>query len=251
MQHDRIKRRPIARYCAAALLLMAAPVWAQAPTPGRFDKPVAVRKAAAKSNGDSVEIHCTYYADFMIREALDGPSSADAALVRGTGQACNDKKAAGELVLKTSGFGYLGRKGPALFFSEMDPQGGVGFQIVDARNGRTVFKDAAVGVNDDLIQSVAMAKDGLRLSYKRAINASCSLLQNAARCWASLVTSKQIPQEMAAQIPPGGICSASYKESNAPADDPSIVIYDNEIVLSAGGQSRLLKHGPVTCSPKP
>lgn len=236
---------------AAGCLLVAAPAWAQTPAPNLFDKPVAVRKTPVKVNGAEREIRCTYFADFMIRENMEGPTSQDAALVRGSGQPCNDKTVGGELVLKTANMGFDGRKGAALFFSEMDPHGGVRFLIVNANTGKVIFKDAAASDGDKLFQSVAMAKEGLRLTYKRAINAPCSILQNAARCWSSLVMNKQVPQDMAQPIPSAQICSASYKASSAPADNPSIVMYDSELLIDANGRSKVLRHGPVSCSPLP
>ena len=236
---------------AVAWLLVAAPTLAQAAAPGLFDKPVSVRKTPVKVNGAEREIRCTYFADFMIRENMEGPTSQDAALVRGTGQPCNAKKTGGEVALKTADMGFDGRKGPALFFSEMDPQGGVRFLIVNAGTGKVVFKDAAASDGDKLFQSVAMTKEGLRLAYMRAINAPCSIMQNAARCWASLVTNRQVPRDMARQIPSEQICSASYKASRAQPDNPSVLTYATELLVDANGRSRVLKHGPLRCSPLP
>ncbi len=230
----------------AATLGLALPVLAQQPAANLFDKPIAVRQVPPQPNGDPVEIHCTSYSDFMVRERRDGPSSEDAAIVRGANAACSARKVTGETTLKTSDKYLVGRKGPFLIFSEMDPHGAVPFVIVDAKSGRTIFTDATVGNPD--FQGAALEKGVLRLRYRRGFNAPCSILQDAKGCWAKLVAAGMIPAAMAREVPSPRICDAAYKAmSGAPADAQSIVSYEVDMRVTAKGTTQFLSRGAVHC----
>ena len=199
-----------------------------------------------KPGGDPYEIVCTTYSGFMVRERRDGPSSQDAAIVRGSRPVCDARKVPGEIVLKTSDKYLIGRKGPFLIFSEMDPHGAVPFVIVDAGSGRIIFKDATVGNPD--FRSAALEKGVLRLRYARGFNAPCSILQDAKGCWAKLVAAGMIPAAMAREVPSPRICDAAYKAmSGAPADAPSIVSYDVDMRVTAKGTTQFLSRGAVHC----
>jgi hypothetical protein len=225
---------------------LALPASAQQPAGSPFDKPIAVQKLPPKPGGDPYEIVCTTYSGFMVRERRDGPSSQDAAIVRGSRPVCDARKVPGEIVLKTSDKYLIGRKGPFLIFSEMDPHGAVPFVIVDAGSGRIIFKDATVGNPD--FRSAALEKGVLRLRYARGFNAPCSILQDAKGCWAKLVAAGMIPAAMAREVPSPRICDAAYKAmSGAPADAPSIVSYDVDMRVTAKGTTQFLSRGAVHC----
>jgi len=229
----------------AALVLLAGSAEA-AP----FDQAVSVTKVPAKSADDPAgQITCTFYRDLMVRESgTDTPDPNDATLVRGVAPRCDSERRADDVELKTEGFSLLGRKGRFLFFGATDPNGAVPFRVIDA-SGNMIFEDSTAA--DSGIRSVAVKSGGLHVRYRRGFNASCSLVQNAADCWSKLVAEAKLPQDMARVAPPSSLCAAAYKAGKAPADDPSVVMYDVEMRIDAAGQAHVLSHGAVSCAPLP
>ena len=139
--------------------------------PGLFDKPSNVRKIPPKpGSSDSREVTCTYFPDVMIRVVSDGPTAEKAALVRGANPPCNANKLAGELTLDTDDMYFAGRKGAALVFFFMDSHGTSPFAVIDAQSGKAVLKDGTTG--DAGLQSASFEQGGLRLRYRRSVNAN-------------------------------------------------------------------------------
>ena len=233
------------RLLAVALVLLAG-----AAVAAQFDRPASVTKVPPKSADDAAgQTTCTFYKDMMVRESgTDTPDPNDATLVRGKVSRCDTTRRPDDVALKTEGYSLLGRKGSFLFFGATDPNGAVPFKVIDV-SGRVIFEDGTAA--DRGIQSVAVEKDALRLRYRRGFNASCSLMQNTADCWSKVVAEGKLPQDMAQPVPSAKLCAASYKAEKAPADDPSIVMYDVEMSVDASGQSHVLSHGAVSCAPVP
>jgi hypothetical protein len=218
--------------------------------PGLFDKPASVRKAQQPKPNDSIEVRCTYYPDFMIRVIADGPTAQKAGLVRGANPPCGAKRAPGEVMLDTDDMAFEGRKGPALLFSAMDPHGSVPFVVIDAQSGKTLLKDSTSSGPGPGVQALAFDQGGLRLRYRRAFNAPCSILQNARGCWAQIVKDGLVPQDMAQQVPAPQICEAAYKKVQSPRDNSSIVIYQTEVIVFSTGTT-IVSRGPVGCDALP
>ena len=231
-----------ARLIAATLVLLSGGAHA-----AQFDRAEQVTKVPAKSADDPAgQITCTFYRDMMVRESgTDTPDPNNATLVRGKPR-CDTAHHADDLELKTEGFSLLGRKGPFLFFGATDPNGAVPFKVIDV-GGRVIFEDGTAA--DRGIRSVAVENGGLHMRYRRGFNASCSLMQNVADCWSKLVAESKLPQDMAQ--PSAKLCAAAYKADKAPADDPSVVMYDVDIMIEATGQARVLSHGAASCAPMP
>lgn len=229
---------------ASTWLCCVAPAPAQ--TPDQFDKPASVRSIKPKP-GDSTEIRCTSFADLMVRETQDGPSSENAAIVRNAKAPCTAKAGPGETVLDTAGMTLDGRRGAFLLFSDLDPHGATGFVIVDTKTGKVLLRDAAL--SHPVLQSLTLENGNLRLRYKRGINAPCSLMENAQTCWAQLVKEGLVPAEMKA--PSGMICAAAYERDKAPRDNPSIVVYATEVIVDAAGGTKVLSRGAVECESLP
>jgi hypothetical protein len=219
---------------------------ARAQTPDQFDKPVSVQTIKPKPD-DSTEIRCTYFADLMLRESQDGPSSENAALVRNAKAPCTAKAGPGETVLDTAGMTLDGRRGAYLLFSDLDPHGATGFVVIDATSGKILLRDAAL--SNPVLQNLTLDNGNLRLRYKRGINAPCSLMENAKGCWAQLVKEGLIPAEMKA--PAATICAAAYARDKAPRNNPSIVVYATELTIGAGGGTKVLSRGAVECESMP
>ena len=214
----------------------------------QYDKPSNVRKIPPKPGStDSQEVTCTYFPDFMIRVVSDGPTAERAALVRSANPPCNANKLAGDLTLDTPDMAFSGRKGGALFFFHMSSHGTSPFTVIDAQTGNVVLNDGTTG--DAGIQSASFEQGGLRLRYRRSANATCSIMQ--AGCWARLVKEGLVPQDMAQQVPSPQICGASYRKGKSPNDNPSIVLYQSDILVFGDGKTQVLARGPVGCEPMP
>jgi hypothetical protein len=225
------------------LLLCGAPL---AQSPDQFDTPLSVKTVEPKSD-NSIEIRCTYFADLVVRERVDGPESENAAIVRDAKAPCSADAIPGETLLDTAGMTLDGRRGAFLLFSDLDPHGATGFVIIDAKTGKILLRDAAL--SNPVLQSLTLEDGNLRLRYKRGINAPCSLMDNAQKCWAQLVKEGLVPADMKA--PPAKICAEAYKRDNAPRNNPSIVVYATEIVIDAGGNTKVASRGALECEPLP
>jgi hypothetical protein len=249
----RRRGRLAAGLAAGVLLAVAAPALGADPLAGQLDQPVSTKSVPAKSDDDPTgEIECTYYQDFMVREAgTDTPDPSDALLIRIVAGAprplCDMAEHANGLILKTEGYSYVGRKDHFLLFSATDPNGAVPFMLLDSGDGKVIFEDATPP--DDGIQTIALDNGTLRLGYKRAINASCSLLHDPVSCWSSLVADGKIASGLAQ--PSRDFCAAAYKQEQAPADDPSIVSYAVDTVIDASGHISTTAHGAIGCAPMP
>ena len=222
----------------------AAPAFTQ--TPDQFDKPATVRSIKPKPD-DSTEIRCTYFPDLMVRQTQDGPTSENAAIMRDPKATCTAKAGPGETVLDTNGMTLDGRRDAYLLFSDLDPHGATGFVVIDAKSGKIVLRDAAL--SNPVLQSLTLENGNLRLRYKRGINAPCSLMENAPKCWAQLVKEGLVPTDIKA--PPAQICTDAYKRDKAPRDNPSIVVYATEVIIDAGGSTKVLSRGAVECESMP
>ncbi len=221
-----------------------------------FDHPAHVQTVKPKSVDDPVgEIVCTTYADLMIRETgTDTPDPGGASLVRIAGArrpVCGHAAAPGSVPLKTEGQSLLGRKGGFLVFSDTDPNGAVAFQLIAASNGRPIFTDAKT---DKGFTAVGLTGGALHLVYRHGFNASCSMVKDAAACWASLVKQGAIPPEMAKSPPAAKACAAAYANDQprpAPADDPTIITYALDLTVDAAGKVKVNAHGAPACEPMP
>jgi hypothetical protein len=222
-----------------------------------FEHPARVQTVKAKSVDDPIgEITCTIYADLMIRETgTDTPDPGAASLVRIPAGAkrpvCGHAAAPGGIALKTDGQSLLGRKGGFLVFGDTDPNGAVSFQVIAASDGRQLFTDAKA---DNGFTAVGLRNGALHLVYRRGFNASCSMVKNAASCWADLVRQGAIPPDMAKSPPAAKACAAAYAEDQprpAPADDPTIITYALDLTVDASGKVSVTSHGTATCEPMP
>lgn len=230
----------------SAALLAGAPALAQKPG-ATFDRPASTKRLQAKP--DSPQTICTIYADAMVRETQDGPSSENALLVRGANGACAAKAPASAIEMETEGLALVGRKGDYLVFSAIDPNGATDFSVIDARTGKVVLKDATYGSPE--FRSANAAGDVVTLAYRRGINAPCSLLQSGARCWGSLVDDGKVPDSLARPAPAPALCAASYKRAKSPKDNSSIVAFDVETTIDGAGKVTTLSKGAAICDPLP
>ena len=253
--------RLIARCAVLALaaVAMLSPAAAQSQNDSQlaalFDKPEAVQKLPPKSDADPVgQIDCTYYQDLMVRETgTETPDPNAATLVPlppgASRPRCKAAHRPREITLKTEGFGFVGRKGRFLLFSATDPNGAVPFIVIEAGTGRVIYSDGTSA--DRGIRAVSLENGRLHLRYTHGLNASCSMMQNAAACWSKLIAHGDVPHAMAQPVPPQQVCVRAYREDKAPAGDPSIITYDLDIIIDAAGKTEVLSRGTVGCAPVP
>ncbi len=226
---------------AVAIAAFSAPAFAG------YDKPVATKKATSKDGQESI---CTDYGDVAVIESRDGPSAAPARLVSGDGARCGAAAAKRGRELPTADMGLEGRAGPVLIFTQMDAHGAVDFTVVRIRDGQVLVKEAVVG--DPAFKSVTVRRDGsVVLTYRRGVNASCSLHQNASACWAQMVEEGSVPREMAKQAPQGSACKAAYAAMSAPRDAPSIAEWEQETTIEFEGPITRRISGAVGCGVLP
>ena len=222
--------------------------------PGVFDRPVAVQTLAAGTGADPLpEIRCTVYADLIVRESgTDSPAPDAATLLARTSPpkraACGRKAGPGAIAVETAGFGFKGRKGGYLLFEASDPNGAVPFMVLDARSGRVLASDST---RTGSVQSLELADGALHLRFTHAINGSCSLLQDTASCWAKMAREGAIPDALAKAPPPKQACAASYRKAKIGADDPSIVFYDVDFMLSGAAAAEVRPSAAIGCDPTP
>ena len=194
------------------------------------------------------EVTCTYFPDFMIRVVSDGPTAERAALVRSANPPCNANKLAGDLTLDTPDMAFSGRKGGALFFFHMNSHGT--FAVYSDRRAdrqtscSTTGPPATPGFSLHPLNRVACAC----ATGVRSTPPAPSCRQDAGR---SLVKEGLVPQDMAQQVPSPQICSATYRKEKSPNDNPSIVLYQTDIVVFGDGKTQVLARGPVGCEPMP
>jgi hypothetical protein len=229
----------------AVLALAAAP--ALAADDAVFDPPLQRADMPDVSDG----VRCTWYHGFAVRETgVASPAPGPASLLRATGAAtapCGPASPAGATILDTAGYSFLGRKGGFLFFQATDPNGAIPFRILDAASGRVLYADATAP--DHGIPRMVPQDAGLRLTYTRGVNTPCSLLRDPASCWSRLLHAGVIPRGMARPSPL--VCAAAYAAGKAPADDPSLLGYDIDLTLDAGGRVHVLSRSAIACTPMP
>lgn len=236
-----IRGTRLAAVAAVALGMLAEPALAA------FDKPVSTKKSSA---ADGRETICTDYGDHAVIETRDGPTSEPAVLVTGDGTRCSGAAAKKGLALETADMALEGRVGPVLLFSQMDGHGAVDFVAIAVGDGRVVLKEALVGTPS--FRSVQLRRDGsVVLTYRRGVNAPCSLQQNAAKCWAKMVSEGTVPAEMAKQAPPASACAAAYAAMSAPREAPSIAEWNQETIIDYEGPVTKRVTGAVGCGVQP
>jgi hypothetical protein len=232
---------------AAGLVLGHGAVAAAQKAP--FDRPAAVEQLPPDADG--IQVACTYFSDFMLREVFDGPASEDALLVAGAHPPCGRQSPGGGVILRTADHALVGRKGPFLVFSALDPNGAVPFIVIAAASGHVVLRDATAADPARQFDGVSVAGGRLHLAYRRAINAPCSLLQDAEGCWQTLADVGAIPPQLAGKPPSPELCRQSYQAAHATIDDPSILLYPTEVLIGADGKVEAKVTGAVSCEPLP
>ncbi|MGU3664915.1 hypothetical protein ACLBX9_12080 [Methylobacterium sp. A49B] len=238
---------PLSGCAAFAMVLAADPAVAEGWEAVRFDPP---RKVETATDVAGKQITCTIYADLMVRESdTDTPDPEDAALIPlSGGREPNCAVAPGPAARKlaTGGQRFLGRRARFLVFEQASTNGTMPFAVLDAASGRTLFVDTTTYEG---IDSFAVADDGLRIAFRRGVQADCSIPKQGAACWARIVREEKLPEPIATLTVPSKVCTAAYRTGKAPRDTLSIVYFP--VRLAWTGRLSVEAAGPVQCRPTP
>lgn len=224
--------------------------------PGLFDEPAKTEKVDLAPDPGLPEskptVSCHYFQNFAVKEIDEGEVGAAqlsiVPLSGGQPYKCQKANIAGEKVIGDNDWsGYFqGVKGRYVFFGASDGvNGGVGFAVFDASDGKKLFDD-----NSSDLHAIKITPSGISLQYSRVYAAECSLFADAAGCW----TKVKQATGLTGSTPPD--CSALYKAEakrmeGRPykvADLPSVVEYEADTLLEAG-QARVSAtgKGAVSC----
>jgi hypothetical protein len=232
--------------------------------PAGFDKPLSTKTIDLGPSGIAPQarttITCYWFARFMVKEVdLGEKGAARLAIVRGTKKNvpdCTRLHDRTEVAVNPDDWsGYFkGVKGNLVFFDADDGwNGGMGFAVYDAKTGKKIFDDVALG---DLDISDAQATDsGITVRYARVVDGGCIVPKEADACWDKItlrfaLRSSTAPDckaayEKSAQALAKGRCQAQNTDNKdclakeialarqQTGDANSILAYPVEIVLGA------------------
>lgn len=179
-----------------------------------FDRPLSKKTVALgrspSRSGRRAKVNCYVYPTFMVKEVDLGEKGADRLAIipvrRGVVQPCTRTRNRAEMVINPDEWtGYFkGAKGKLVFFDADDGwNGGMGFIIYDARTGKKVFEDSAVGDLDFLPPQAGQ----ITLKYTRIIDSQCNAPKDEAACWT------HIKKTIGVESPALPDCKKAYEES--------------------------------------
>lgn len=213
----------------ARLLLSAVLLGAPAAAPKPFDSPRAHRELQLPPDevGNPGTLTCDVFDGFAVKEIArrDTKGAERLSLLPfgpGAPPRCEAAAARGEVELSDWSGHFAGARSHYAFFDADDgwEAGSTGFAVYDVRTGRRVLADAAVGSAADI--RIDERRGELRLRYRRAWRAACSVVQDGDGCW------ERIRRELGLRGA-APACAAAYSAQRAPADDPTVLTYDVEV----------------------
>jgi hypothetical protein len=261
----------VALRLVVAVLALHSFAWA-----GSFDQPVfkkTVDLGASKSSpGARAKVTCYFFPSFMVKEVDMAEKGAfRLAIVPGKikDHTCSRLRDEGEKEINPDDWtGYFkGVKGDLVFFDADDGvNGGMGFAIFNAKSGKKVFDDVALGP----LELSAAADKTITMTYTRLVEGDCVIPKDQAACWDKIkqqlsLDSASPPDckagyEKSAQETAKGRCQAQKADGpeclakeitlarQQASDAPSVIAYPVEVLL---GPEAVIKpaNGSVQCWP--
>jgi hypothetical protein len=261
-------------YRAIIPLLLTSCSWAA--SAASFDKPLATKTVdlgpSKSSSAARAQLKCYYFPGFMVKEVDQGEKgAARLAIVPNTKYVpkCNQTQYKSEMVVNAeewSGY-FKGVRNSFVFFDADDGvNGGLGFAVYDARTGKKLFSDSAVGP----LHFPERQDNAFAIKYERLVQAECVIQNETSGCW------QQIKKDLALENVHAPDCRAGYEKSalalakgrcqtrNAAStecmekeialarkqtgDSPSVIVYPAEVILGAHTTVRPVA-GDVRCWP--
>lgn len=243
---------------------------------GSFDPPHLKKTIdlgpAKYSPGSRAKVTCYFFPSFMVKEVDTGEKGAERLsilpAVKGKLHTCSRLHEPGEKAINPDEWtGYFkGVKGNLVFFDADDGvNGGMGFAVFDARTGKRVFDDVALGDLD-----VSTQDNVVSLRYTRLVDGGCIVLKDSAGCWDKISKQLQLGNapapdckagyEKSAQDMAKGRCQAQNSDNaqcfakeiqlarQQANDAPSVISYGVEVVLNSSPSIKPAG-GPVNCWP--
>jgi hypothetical protein len=252
---------------------------------GTFDKPSSKRVVdlgPSPSNPPGrntkeqtrAKVTCYYFSGFMVKEVDMGEKGAERLAIvpvrKNELHTCSRLRDPGEREINSddwSGY-FMGVKGRLVFFSADDGwNGGTGFAVFDAKTGRKIFDDVALG-NLEFSEAAGSATS---LHYTRVVDGGCIIPKEQSACWDKIknklgLDSTSMPDcksgyEKSAQDLAKGRCQAqnadnpqclakeislARQQSN---DANSVIAYPVEVTLLGAGAYVKPTGGELRCWP--
>jgi hypothetical protein len=191
-----------------AVLALHSLAWA-----GSFDQPVFKKTVdlgpSKSSSGARAKVTCYFFSSFMVKEVdMAEKGAARLAIVPGKikDHTCTRLLDGGEKEINSdewSGY-FKGVKGDLVFFDADDGvNGGMGFAVFNAKTGKKVFDDVALGP----LQLSAREDKAVVLAYTRVVEGECVIPKEQPACW------DKIKQKLALENASAPDCNAGYEKS--------------------------------------
>jgi hypothetical protein len=186
--------------------------------PAGFDKPLAKRTVdqgqSQASPQNRTKITCYWFAHFMVKEVDLGEKGASRlAIVHGNRRSvpdCSRLREKTETAINPDDWsGYFkGVKDNLIFFDADDGwNGGLGFAVYDAKTGKKIFDDVALG-DLEFPEAKNNDKDAETVvRYTRLVDGGCVVPKEEAACW------DKITQRFALERAAAPDCKAGYENS--------------------------------------
>jgi len=224
-----------------------------------FDKPLKVTRLALPRDPQNprakTQLSCFYFPHFMVKQIDLGEIGADQLSIIPLPNehdkiACRRSNSANEKVVASDEWsGYFeGVKGDYVFFNAEDGwNGGLGFAVFWAADGKKIFDDVAKN-----FRAIELAPSGITMRYERVFAASCSLRADETGCW------RQIRHDtgLSDASPPNCIAAYDRERKRTPAfaqqviTDPTVIDYEVVVAIAANTKTRTPVTGKATaCKP--
>jgi len=260
----------------ATILAMSSIAWA-----GSFDTPVSKRTVdlggSTSSSQAHAKVNCYFFPTFMVKEVDLGEKGASRLAIVPSSKKnpapCSRLRDQTEKVVNPDDWsGYFkGVKGNLVFFDADDGvNGGMGFAVYDAKTGKKLFDDTALGeLNFPDVQNPAQARE-LTLRYARVADGGCVVLRDPSSCWEKIRSKLGLGDasapdcksgyEQSAQELAKGRCQAQNADNaqcvakeislarQQTAGANSVIVYPVETILGAGATVKPVP-GELQCRP--
>ena len=248
--------------------------------PAGFDKPLSKKTVelgpSTASPQNRAKVSCYWFAHFMVKEVdLGEKGSSRLAIVHGTKKSvpdCSRLREKGEIAVNPDDWsGYFkGVKGNLVFFDADDGwNGGMGFAVYDAKTGKKIFEDVALGDLEFSDTATKTSDAETTVRYIRLVDGGCVVTKEADACWDKIkqrfaltgaVPDCKAGYENSAQALAKGRCQAQNNDSpdclakeimlarKQTGDANSVIAYPVEAMFSANPTVKPIA-GDLRCWP--